>query len=192
MMCEASCLAREDLVALMAVTRKASTWTMRRPQQRLERELHRIRLRLQRQKFNGKEAKQVPRAGVRPRWPAVEIFLVDGLCTHFAVGAHLTDRPITSASSNISSKGMPFRATLHLGVSNTFRAPAAGWLAPRRPLESIVQTVRCASSKRGGSSSRYMQRQKNDVYVKQRSRASSAVKRTDADEDDHVALGADT
>ncbi|SPO21741.1 related to MRM2 - mitochondrial rRNA methyl transferase [Ustilago trichophora] len=47
-------------------------------------------------------------------------------------------------------------------------------IAPRTQLCSItgvtMHTIRCASSKRGGSSSRYLQRQKSDVYVKQRSR----------------------
>lgn len=46
--------------------------------------------------------------------------------------------------------------------------------APRTQLCNVfsvtTQTIRWASSKRGGSSSRYLQRQKSDVYVKQRSR----------------------
>lgn len=47
--------------------------------------------------------------------------------------------------------------------------------ATTRTLLDVV--ARCASSKRGGSSSRYIQRQKTDIYVKQRVSLSSPKKK---------------
>lgn len=65
-------------------------------------------------------------------------------------------------------------AAHRIAVGCNARVSAPPTFASCRRFEAAAQTVRCASSKRGGSSSRYLQRQKADVYVKQRSRPSSA------------------
>ncbi|EST06265.1 Ribosomal RNA methyltransferase FtsJ domain protein [Kalmanozyma brasiliensis GHG001] len=80
------------------------------------------------------------------------------------------------------------RASSLLGRSGGAR-PSIARVPRCRPLEPSLQTVRHASSKRGGSSSRYMQRQKNDVFVKQRARPSKPGKQ-DYDEQDDIAASA--
>ncbi|KAJ9477609.1 rRNA methyltransferase 2, mitochondrial [Pseudozyma hubeiensis] len=75
------------------------------------------------------------------------------------------------------------RAAPLIAVRGGARPSATRTLPPCSTLESAAQHVRCASSKRGGSSSRYMQRQKTDVYVKQRTQPKSPTKQN---QDDHV------
>lgn len=72
---------------------------------------------------------------------------------------------------------MLVRATSLVGVDTGIRLPAALCLLQ-------LQTIRHASSKRGGSSSRYMQRQKTDVYVKQRSRSTGSKQQSSSVDDD--------
>lgn len=61
--------------------------------------------------------------------------------------------------------------------------PIVATTSRARQLVAGSQAVRWASSKRGGSSSRYMQRQKTDVYVKQRTRPISPAKASSSSPD---------
>ncbi|PWZ03136.1 23S ribosomal RNA methyltransferase [Testicularia cyperi] len=57
-----------------------------------------------------------------------------------------------------------------LVTASTCRQAATRRIGERTLSEAGLQQARHASSKRGGSSSRYLQRQRNDVFVKQRSK----------------------
>ncbi|SPO43477.1 related to MRM2 - mitochondrial rRNA methyl transferase [Moesziomyces antarcticus] len=70
-------------------------------------------------------------------------------------------------------------AAARLRPTSQWHAASVALLSPRL---HAAAPVRWASSKRGGSSSRYMQRQKTDVYVKRRSKST-------IDEDDEMGMG---
>ena len=76
------------------------------------------------------------------------------------------------------------QAAFAFAIGTGARHSAVQPLSPCRLCSPALDQVRCASSKRGGSSSRYMQRQKTDVYVKQRSRPSSPKKQGAVDDED--------